>query len=128
MARVIAQREKPGDLVVVSSKFVQDYTIHLALEHRVGFLGHTHELGMGHHVECTQPADGLPRTPYDVDGGNTPQNEWLFTEQRLADEWRGARRIWLICTQPLVDKLTKAGVVLVPIASDGKVLLFSNQP
>jgi 4-amino-4-deoxy-L-arabinose transferase-like glycosyltransferase len=128
MARLVAEREASGDLVVVSSKFVQDYTVQLALKHRVGYLGHTHELGMGHHVECTPPADGLPVTPYHVDGENTPQNKWLFTEKRLIDEWGGGRRIWLICTQALVPKLESGGAVLHPIAADGPTLLFSNRP
>lgn len=126
IAQIVSQREQPGDLIITNSDFVQDYSIQLALHHRISYVGNTHELGMGHFVEVTPPSEPVPIEPYDINGENLPANPWLYSHARLAERWRSGRRVWLIChPEDLEALLQRAGPAYL-IAQDGKVHLYSN--
>lgn len=127
LASIVAERETPGDLVVASSQFLRDYTIHLAVRHRIGYLGAVRELGMGHFAESTPSSTRVPDDPYRVSAETLPDHPWLFTRERLIGEWRSTRRIWLICPQKIVDELARAGIEMHLLGSDGEALLYSNR-
>ncbi len=112
LAQRIAECEQPGDLVVTSGQFVQDYTLQLTLRQRIGLWGRARELGMGFFAEVTSRQVPIPVSPYAVSGENLPANTWLYTRERLVQELRGPRRVWFVGTTQEVDALLAEGLPL----------------
>ena len=124
----VAQVARPEDQILVSDRFVQDFTVQLAVKRRVGIVGRARELGVGLFAEVTPPSKRLPLKPHDVASTNTPQNPWLYDLVRLRREWDGPRRIWLIWPNDDMEKLRDAGVVPVELARDGEIIALTNRP
>jgi 4-amino-4-deoxy-L-arabinose transferase len=125
LAREIARRAEPGDLIVASGSFVHDYTLQLTLQRRVGFLGRTRELGMGHFAEMTPPSVPIPDDPYGVQAENL-ESPWLFTRERLATALNGKRRVWFVGSPKDVDALAGEGQALQVVASLPNARLCTN--
>jgi len=128
LARLIAERVQPGDLVVTSSPFVQDYTLQLTLARRVGLWGKARELGMGFFAEVTPPSVPIPQDPYGVSGDNLPSNPWLYTRERLIAELRGPRRVWFVGAPVQIEAMHKDGVPIRVIDTVGDAVLCTNAP
>lgn len=128
LARRIAEGERPGDLVVTSSQFVQDYTLQLTLHRRIGLVGSARELGMGLFAEVTPPSVPIPADPYGVRAENLPQNPWLFTHERLVELLRGEKRVWFVGNQKEVDALLAEGLPVRLVETDGDARLCTNAP
>ena len=126
LAREIAVRAVPGDLIVASSSFVHDYTLQLTLKQRVGLLGNARELGMGYFAEVMPPKTPIPADPYAVRAENLPENPWLFTRERLGAELRGPRRVWFVGSPRDVDALAGEGLPLHVIATLPNARLCTN--
>ncbi|MBK7644996.1 MAG: glycosyltransferase family 39 protein [Planctomycetes bacterium] len=126
LARLVAEREHAGDLVVTTGQFVQDYTLQLTLHHRVGLVGPARELGMGYFTEVTRPDEPVPLKPYSVRAENLPSNEWLFTRERLVGELRGKRRVWFIGSIKEVDALVAEIPSLRVLGTVGDARLATN--
>jgi hypothetical protein len=130
VAARVANAQAPGDQVLVSHAFVQDYTVQLALKRRVGIVGRARELGIGLFAEVTPPTRPFPDDPHDVDANRLPENPWLYDMRRLAREWNGPRRIWLFWSADPDElaKLRRVGIEPVEFARDGDVLALTNRP
>lgn len=128
VAARIASVAQPDEQVLVSDRFVQDFTVQIALKRRIGIVGRARELGVGLFAEVTPPSEPFPTKPHDVDSKIVPQNPWLYDMGRLAREWRGSRRIWLIWRDDDLDKLRAAGVEPLQFARDGEILALTNRP
>jgi len=126
LALAIAAREQPGDLVVATGPFVHDYTLQLTLRHRIGLAGNARELGMGFFAEVTTPDVPIPENPYTVCAENLPANPWLFTRERLVEELRGKRRVWLVAAPTEVDALIADGLRLRIVATLPNARLVTN--
>ncbi len=128
LAEIIAARQTPQDLVVTSSQFVQDYTLQLTTGRRVGLVGKARELGMGFFAEVTPPNVPVPDEPYGVRAENLPQNEWLFTRERLAAELRSStRRVWFVGSRAEVDALVAENPALHVLGTVDDARLCSNR-
>jgi 4-amino-4-deoxy-L-arabinose transferase-like glycosyltransferase len=126
LARRIAACEEPGDLVLTSGQFVQDYSLQLTLHQRIGLWGRARELGMGYFAEVTPPDVPIPKAPYAVSGDNLPQHPWLYTRERLVQELRGPRRVWFVGSTREVDDLLAEGLPLRVVESTRDARLATN--
>ncbi len=126
LAERLAECAEPGDLVVTSGQFVQDYTLQLTLHQRIGLWGRARELGMGFFAEATSPEVPIPKDPYGVSGDNLPANKWLYTRERLVQELRGPRRVWFVGTTKEVDALLAEGLPLRVVDSLRDARLATN--
>ncbi len=134
LARIVAAHAQPNDAIVVTDDCVQDYTITLALRRRAAVVDHARELGMGHFTEVTPIDRALPDDPYQVSGANLPENTWLYTWPRVAEEWKSAKRVWLFGrldddqARDVAAKLKKLGLDYFVIGTAKGTQLLSNRP
>jgi 4-amino-4-deoxy-L-arabinose transferase-like glycosyltransferase len=128
LAQRIAELEQPGDLVLTTTQFAQDYTLQLRLRQRIGIVGPARELGMGFFAEVTPPSVPIPDNPYGVSAESLPANPWLFTRERLAGELRSQRRVWFIGAPKDVEWLRASGLSLRAIDTAGQACLVTNVP
>ena len=126
LARLIADRQRPGDLVVTTSQFVQDYTLQLTLHQRIGLVGNARELGMGFFAEVTSPQTPIPAEPYGVRAENLPANPQLFTRERVVEILRSEKRAWFIGSIKEVDALLAEGLPIHVIDTVGDARLCTN--
>jgi len=128
LAQRIAELERPGDLVLTTSQFAQDYTLQLRLHRRIGLVGRARELGMGFFAEVTPPGVPIPDDPYGVSAETLPSNPWLFTHAQLVAELRSERRVWYVASHKEVDQLRAEGLRLRAIDTAGDACLVTNVP
>jgi 4-amino-4-deoxy-L-arabinose transferase-like glycosyltransferase len=129
VAARVAQAQAPGDQVLVSDRFVQDFTVQLAVKRRVGIVGRARELGVGLFAEVTPSSRPFPDAPHEIDAQSLPENPWLYDMRRLAREWRGPRRIWLIWSAEDAElaRLRNVGIEPIEFERDGNVVALTNR-
>lgn len=128
LAEIIAARAAPEDRIVTSSQFVQDYTLQLVTRRRAALVGKARELGMGFFAEVTPSSTPVPPEPYGVRAENLPQNDWLWTPERLAQELRSAtRRVWFVGSRQEVDALVAENPALHVLGTVDDARLCSNR-
>lgn len=128
LAEIVAARAGPDDRIVTSSQFVQDYTLQLVTRRRVALVGKARELGMGFFAEVTPTTTPIPDQPYGVRAENLPQNDWLWTRERLAAELRSSeRRVWFVGSVQEVEALLAANPALHVLDTQGEAQLCSNR-
>ena len=127
LMRVVMKHGGPQDPVIATEDTVHYYELVHTLERRLHAYGNTRELGMGHFAQV-EPTARFPDEPYHVNGDLLPQHPWLYSSERLAHDWRGSQRLWLVGNRSMQGHLEKLGLTLFEIEHNRKTVLFSNQP
>ena len=126
LMRVVMAHGGPQDPVITTQETVHYYELTHTLGRRLHAFGHTRELGMGFFAQV-EPTAPFPREPYHVDGDSLPQHPWLYSTQRLAQDWRGAQRLWLVGSPDIQAQLEHQGLTVHVIERIRNTVLFSNQ-
>ncbi len=125
LAGIVARSSTPDDVIMSSTRCVQDFSIVATVGRRLAYYGKTRELGMGHASQVA-PADApMPAKPYEVSGDNCV-HPWLYSHERLLRTWAGSQRVWLFTSDAVVRDLNKTGLMVHEIARTRDVVLVTN--